>query len=63
MTSGPLSPTAPPPKLVVGAETETQGLLVMNDQDGEEDEDVPDADDGSLVGGEMGEEENEAKVN
>ena len=34
----------------------------MNDQDGEEDEDVPDADDGFFVDGEMGDKGNEAKV-
>ena len=32
--------------------------MAMNDQDGEEDEDVPDADDGFFVHGEMGDEGN-----
>ena len=58
MISGSLSPTIPPPQLVVGAETETQGLLTMIDQDGEDDEDVPGADGGFFVHGEMGGEDN-----
>ena len=56
MTSSSLSPSYPPPNLVDGAATETQGLLAVNDQDGEDD-DVPDADDGFFVDDEIADED------